>query len=546
MAQSSWNSANALTAALAELDSFQPSELADGPFWSELSSSGLHNDHSSELMVMESSMANSGPAHRSSQSNPPSTLACDIYPSPALDSMKVSPHLIHLPAHQQLSSYQGMTSEDASQTRNQESDQCELNAFIPFSYHHLDGVRELTAGETACEAMSRELPHELSTTSACGLRDRPLSDRNNSMHSEIATPTDSDFISLQDRASIRPGLNERNDSQASLHVNPGPRQNSGLYQPDNTPLKTLASYEACILSLSPCGATSNGSRLAPGSTTSLTSPPHEERRHHCNSALPAADNPLVDVSRSSALDNPQSALSQRQQEMHRWSQQEQSHTWESDVQVRPFWNDQAQHPIASKPDFQQAHRLPPQDSNFDIPTSDSDHGTNFVEGYGPSAGSVNIARPRIGTRVQGSYKATICPMTPLSEEAHESEEQPHPVASSAPSSANRSFYSSPFSMSSRKRYSIRSDSTQATSAEVSPVSPPLDESDITECEVCSKQFKDKEEDSSARSAAVGIRDLITFSNIAVRNTDSNAVMHAGGGRTFDRKLDLVLLPKLQP
>ncbi|KAL8686308.1 MAG: hypothetical protein Q9224_005486, partial [Gallowayella concinna] len=440
-----------------ELDAAQQSELLGTLLCPELSGSGLHDDEQSfEPTYKPPSMANSRAAYHWPLPETLATSAPDFYHEPTPGFVKVSP-LSNLTTYQQSQPYQVMASGDAQQTSNQESDQCGSNAPAPsfhgglehsvpdemfdnqaepyelessglgilnfelltpeppseFSTSDRSLVSELTSGEVAYELMSRELPHELST-SARDPRVRPVSYRYNFIDNDNASPQVSDTISPQDSASIHPDLYQRKNSQASLHFSPGSRRHSGLQHPghihsnqlssrDNfqprfdeslTPLKGNIPPLTPQQPLPPYAARSNSFRLAQGPASPLASPPHEKRRHHCQSTVPAPDPLLVDVNRSSALDNLQFSLSRRRQVMDQRPSQQLSDMLGSVGHVRSLWNHQARRPFVSMctsfgsmPDYQQEHRLPSHDSTFVVPMSDSDFGMNFLEDQGPSVRS---------------------------------------------------------------------------------------------------------------------------------------------------------------
>ncbi|KAL8679379.1 MAG: hypothetical protein Q9186_004345 [Xanthomendoza sp. 1 TL-2023] len=267
-------------------------------------------------------------------------------------------------------------------------------------------------------------------------------------------------------------------------------------------------------------------------------------RPQLNKSLP--DPPLVDVNRSSALDNLQSTLSQRHQEMvrcpsHQWSFTMGPTSTDTSVdQVYPLWHEQGPRPIVSMctsigrlPRYHQGHRLLPQDSrlvspistpelsapglhkerlysspdsSFVSPLTESDFDTNGCEHEGPSVGSVNMIRPCIKTCARTDYQQIACSLPIVSEKVFKSGEQACVANSPSSSSAKRSHHSSLTSMMSSSTDSTRSsntgsNSTQATSTEVSPVSPStapsfqptatsqtLDEPDVTKCPKCSKLF----------------------------------------------------------
>ncbi|KAL8803236.1 MAG: hypothetical protein Q9200_006294 [Gallowayella weberi] len=147
------------------------------------------------------------------------------------------------------------------------------------------------------EFPSPDMAHELSTSNRDS-RIRPSSYRNNSL--------DSDIISPQDSASIRPGLQDRKGSQdtiptpssptpqrPSLRFGPGPRRHSGLQRPNHIRLHSSSSHDTFETRfnefstppggntpslpppqpLEPYGARSNSFKFTHGSASPLASPP---------------------------------------------------------------------------------------------------------------------------------------------------------------------------------------------------------------------------------------------------------------------------------
>ncbi|KAL8801240.1 MAG: hypothetical protein Q9182_004589 [Xanthomendoza sp. 2 TL-2023] len=187
----------------------------------------------------------------------------------------------------------------------------ELPSPDPFKPHELESIgimrSELSTPEPPSELStsdrnlvaefpSPDMVHELSTSNRDS-RIRPTSYRNNSVESDIISP--------QDSASIRPNLHDRKNSQdtiptptsptqqrPSLRFGPGPRRHSGQ-RPNHIRLHSSSSHDTFETRfnefstppggntpslpppqpLEPYGARSNSFRFAHGSASPLASPP---------------------------------------------------------------------------------------------------------------------------------------------------------------------------------------------------------------------------------------------------------------------------------